>query len=203
MTNRGPFHFANGHEARDASEPLAEHWVHATNSCPSLMDLASFVDGHASQEVAQSIAAHMETCAVCREAHRDHQEFSRNEQQLLFVPPQVIAKAMALIGDDAEKKYLDIQAGETVMAGAGVSQQRRRLAVFTFTLWRGAAAAALIGVCVLGHHIGASIPASNRPSSESLVSAVSFGVLESEDQAKIELELLGNSAGAADAEAVQ
>lgn len=124
----------NGDSALESRQDVSG--LSACGDGPCVMELAAYVDGRASPERCAAIEAHLAVCAICREA-LDDTEHQRLEATgpFTFVPSPVLARAMALVP-------------------APVRAARSR---FTILSARAAALAAALGICTVGHLVGASM----------------------------------------------
>jgi anti-sigma factor RsiW len=130
--------------------------------CPTLMDLASYLDARLSCEDVALIERHLAECPACAEAVREYREMhAGHDSSMVFVPPHVLAGAMALV------------------KAADARNVNHRL-VFA---QRAAAVAASIVIGVGGYQVGANLSAPQQVAaaeSDSLTAAdYSFGLLDS------------------------
>lgn len=152
------------------------------NECPSLMDLAAYLDGGMPDESAVAMQAHIDACASCRHAIDDARAMQTAGAAMTYVPPRVLAAAMALVPDDAVE-LLHASNAKLVAARPGKWRVLRR------SLGRGLAAAAAIAICAGGYHIGLTI-ASPVPADASLDAEMTFGLLDGAMQSEGELDFL-------------
>src|SRR5262249_10980939 len=111
---------------------------------PDLMDLAAYADGKASDQLRQSIEAHLVECDACRAAVDDavQQRLQQNDVTMILVAPAVIEAAAALV------------MGDRVAQGAPqtLAPKSARLSMPWITIVRrGVAAAALVAICFAGY----------------------------------------------------
>lgn len=145
---------------------------------PSLLDLAAYLDGTIADSQRPLVEHHLAECEVCREAVDDFQE-ARSEagEPLVFVPPQVIAAAMALVS-------------EPEALHPAHHQGRRRSSLWLTVARRTAAVAAAVAICFVGHFVGSAMSAGATNTQDSLDDAMSFGLADSSaEQAGTESDL--------------
>jgi len=140
---------------------------------PSLMDLAAFLDGRIDDSQRRAIERHLTECPMCREAAHDFQQARAEEDQpLVFVPPQVIASAMALVN-------------EPHSLHPAHHQSRRGSTIWMTAVRRGAAVAAVVAICFTGHWVGSAMSAGRTNTTtgqDSLDDAMSFGLVDSTNE---------------------
>lgn len=126
-------------------------------NCPSLIDLAEYLDGRASLQAAEAVEFHLARCAMCLEAVREVQQMRHDSgHSLVLVPTHVIEQAMSLAPAPAVPQWW-------------------------IATRRAAAVAAMLAVCAVGYQVGAAI--AGAPSSAASTDATSlFFGLTDEDQ---------------------
>jgi anti-sigma factor RsiW len=167
--------FQDPRDSSDRSDLDAPPFSLCSAEGPTLLDLAAYIDGAATESQRQSIQAHLAACAACREAVHDAQEARlQGSGSLTFVPQHVLDAAMNLVPSPQHEP---------------VSARHRR--IWPAASIRFAAAAAAVAVCVVGHAVGGMLTMSQDPS-ESLDAAASFGLVDSDssDAEPTETELL-------------
>jgi anti-sigma factor RsiW len=152
-------------------------------NCPPLDDLARYLDGCCAEDERDRIDLHLAQCPACMELVRDIRADAGETDAMIFVPPQVIERAMALVANDVSQDMQPRLAG------------RMPLIV---VLRRGAAIAASIAIGALGYQIGGSMTPSQHAAASVKATAsddVFFGLIDSGDQNQMSNELFGFDLG--------
>ena len=141
--------------------------------CPGALDLASLIDGQCSSEQAAMIESHVASCANCALALSDIRAMAPEQgQTLLFVPPHVIDAARRL------------------MPASSVNRTPLRVSPLRLGAGWGVAAAAAIAICLGGYQLGMAAQPQPLVSDASLLTAMSFGLVDERDSGEDALVLL-------------
>ena len=145
------------------SEPV-QRTIQATpgtpdRCCPSLDDLAAFVDGRPGEGPPEALETHLLTCPACLEAVCAAAASGSGEQE--GVSPDLIARLYAL-------------------APAIDSKSAARLTLVPPAAWWGLRAAALIAISILGYFVGVSQRADHEPVPPSASASIdpTFGLFD-------------------------
>ncbi len=172
MTNSPP-HPEPAHNGSSAPPP-----------CPSLADLAAYLDGLTTPSEQDAIDIHLTQCSDClitiQEIRQMHHEW---DEATPFVPPTVIEAAQNLI----QSPTLPVSESRSYAFQLWISPGRRILA-----------AAATIAICLVGYRLGLhSIQFSEisqvSNTSDDLLEEMSFGVLSSSESLSSDLYALSFS----------
>ncbi len=149
-------------------------------SCPSLLELAAYCDGNASEDEAHAMEFHLSRCSSCLELARDYRESPTEEEAAMrFIPSHVLTNAMALVGVETE----------------AIVPPRWGWPVWNSWIRRGAALAASVAIGVVGHSIGAAMSDSRQAVAEGANNEMLFGMIDSSSQGESVSELFALSLG--------
>ena len=132
----------------------ARRGARTAGPCPDANDLAAWLDGRADQAAAERIESHLAVCPACVQAIGELRQLSQGGA--MFVPPQVLARAKALVPARG-------RSGVWLRAGR----------------WAAAAAAAAV-VSLAGWQAGSATVHARRTVDSQAAAQLSFG-LESDD----------------------
>lgn len=141
--------------------------------CPSLMELAAYLDGRPTGDSA-AVEAHLESCARCLAAVHDVRETLAEQPEAL--PPDVLERACSLV----------VEREPVLVLGSADRGWWRRGGLVAAGRWA-AAIAACVAVCVAGYRVGTS--ATTPAASADLAVELSFGLLDGSDPDQLEREL--------------
>jgi anti-sigma factor RsiW len=127
--------------------------------CPSAVDLAGYIDGRCiDEDQAGAIEFHLAQCSDCLAAVRDLRLMQLDgigaHASMQLVAPHVLQAAMALFPADG-------------LSGARSTTDQR----WWRAVRRASAAAAAVGLGVLGYHVGGSLPSASITSSSGATQA--------------------------------
>ncbi len=137
--------------------------------CPSVLELAGWIDGRAGSE---AVETHLAECAVCRELVR----LARADVAgRIGAPAGVVAAAKTLVA-----------------AGSSPAGTERglRLADWLRAGGWGLAAAASIAICFVGYQVGSGRTLDTVTTDDVLLREMSFGLLDGGDEGLLTLEEL-------------
>ncbi len=132
-------------------------------ACPSLIELAAYLDGRTSGRPRDSIEAHLADCSECRTAVLEIRSLlDERAESTPLVRPAVIESARALVA--------------SAQRGATGPPPRRDTPWPWLARWS-LSAAATIGVCLIGYQTGLTTLDARGTSAARLAAEMSFGVL--------------------------
>jgi len=133
--------------------------------CPTLLELAAWIDGRATGPDAEAAETHLARCAGCRELVR---QARADVAGRIGVPAGVVEAARMLVA--------------TGSAPMGTERGMRLADWLQFGGW-GMAAAASIAICVVGYQVGSGRPMLDTAATDAiLLSEMSFGLLDGSDE---------------------
>ena len=145
----------------------------ASRGCPTPVELGASIEGRCSAGEAAAIESHLAACAQCALAVSDIRSMAPQQgQTLVFVPPQVIDAARGLV------------------PASTVTHRRLRVSPLRLGADWGMAAAAAVLICLTGYQLGMAAQSPPQVSDASVLTAMSFGLVDETDTSDDALVLL-------------